>query len=344
MPESQATDNSWQADVSDIKLCSRPTNLYWENFCSELTEILDSASPINSKTPESLSTKPLYRGTKEWHPIEKRVFSDGFKARGDNLSILEHARSATGSNFIPTSPSKESSKRFTGRGRDNFLYKINRPAGAVNVMSALKKPLREGLIPKPEFDFYAAEKELAIPKEIKGHDVRGAWPVKDQKLGKFINNPYYLPPVYRTEQKLWLLGKRLGQIATVVALTQEGLDLLKVYNKSEKTGDYQPFYRESSRAIGGWTGAMQLGGILSTTAATTCAPLGLYGIVGCGFFGGLVGLVVGYQGGSEFTAWLFDKFVKADVNTLSKQKTPLRLMFFSPKGADNSSKLSLNNN
>ena len=262
----------------------------------------------------------LYRGS-ESHP--DKIFTNGFAAHGENPDLFSHLCHNDG-NFVSTSTSKEVAKKFPlyKSSGQAFLYEINAIEHGKDVSGVLRDARAKGTMGEGTYKAFSSEKEVAIPKAIKVQDIKGAWLVNintsissscepgtmmpkihevREVEGPFIPNPEYVPsgrtvPVPSRP----LMGARgVAHGLSGAALALDGISLYETYKSSKISGDYQSFFREGSRIMGGWSGAAAVGTAFAKTAATLCSPLGPYGPPVCGLVGGAVGSVLGYAAGSK---------------------------------------------
>jgi hypothetical protein len=124
----------------------------------------------NTITPES---ETYFRGDLR---IPEQIFLDGFNAKGDNYSLVDHVLNNPGdSAFISTSKDITVTVEF-----GDFAYEINTRLEGRDVNSEFNK--------NPNSN----ENEIAFPDHIPSVDIKGAYPVNnDGSLGDFIPNPNY---------------------------------------------------------------------------------------------------------------------------------------------------------
>lgn len=93
--------------------------------------------------------------------------------------------------------------------------------------------------------------------------------------------------------------KIAGRGMMVVGVTMDAVKLYQAYEASRQSGNYDGFFNEGTRIIGGWSGSIALGSVSAKLGATTCAPLGPVASVVGGVVSGIAGSVLGYQAGEK---------------------------------------------
>lgn len=288
---------------------------------------------------ESLKTDRThwYRGDKR--PPE-RIFEEGFKARGDNSNLLEHVHgNAKGpikdSAYISTSILEDAASRypkdFMGR---SYIYLLNPECSAVDVNKALVVEIDAGRMLREDVSCYLADHEMAIPYQIKKEHIKGAWIADSIALHRdlesidnlyareinkesFISNPHYVQPLSKTVASIKYTGKGL----TAVAIYFDTSRLWKAY----QSGDNEYFFSETTRVIGGWSGAVALGthwgkqGALNALRFTKHPGV----VLASGVVGAVAGSILGYTGGDLIGQNLYgDSSVWTDLYQTLKRLEP----------------------
>lgn len=262
----------------------------------------------------------LYRGA--WRRPDT-IFKEGFKPRGTNMNLFRHVISSDGSSaYVATSRSKTIASWFpnandlpAAAAGKKFIYQINPQLDAVNVAltnaNTAKATSLDSLLDSRVYQSFAkSEKEIAVPRAIEPHDIKGAWEVnvlESQNGSKvyqiinsdFIPNPQYQGPAKGSYVPLALVSsiKVASHIAIGVGATLDGLSLYQAYRSCEYAGNYEAFFNEGTRIIGGWTGAVIVGTQMSAMGSKWCRPLGPRASFVCSVGGGIVGSAMGYLGG-----------------------------------------------
>ena len=276
------------------------------------------------KDSSDVKIKWLYRGDSN---APQQIFTKGFKSRGASTNLLSHVNPIgedwyAESGFVSTTTSKEVAASFPKHpySEQSFLYEINFQKSGIDVKDALRPDVAQGRLHHEDWKIYAAEKEVAVPFKIHPADIKGAWEVdvfpssgqimESSTSGisdyediafhriikkNFISNPHYRSP----GSALVKAFKGVGFGLTAVAATLDAKSLYDAYQTSHESGNYDQFFHETARVVGGWTGAVAVGTTFAKAAAMSCAPLGPYGPPVCGFVGGMVGSVIGYTAGSK---------------------------------------------
>lgn len=274
------------------------------------------------KTPGDIKVSQLlFRGDGR-EPA--KIFAEGFTARGTNANVLSHVYPimdtsflVDDSAFIATSRSKEVAVKFPLLPKNEaFIYEINAPKSVVDIETALKPEVKSGRLLPEDFEYFKAEKEMVVPRRVKATDIKGAWPVEIREVmtdfgtahvrvehvrtikDTYIPNPQYCPPGSR----LLIAAKAAGHGMMAVGATLDALSLHQAYQDSDKSGNYDIFFREGARIIGGWSGAAAVGIPCAIAGAAACSFLGPGGAVVGGFAGGVAGSIVGYAGGEEMAS------------------------------------------
>jgi len=257
----------------------------------------------------SLHLNYLYRGDAK---TPGQLFGEGFWARGINPDLASHVEFCRDSAYISTSSSKKVAANYPLLSDKTFLYQINPQQNAIDIIK--KHEAGEIAIEPNRFDArYRGEHEQAVRLKISELDIKGAWAVEYGKVKQFIPNPSYVAPEgYLKAEKILNVAKNVGRGATAVAATVDGLRLNDQLEKSKKTGDYDRFFEESARVIGGWSGSAILSPVTARmavmltravqtarTSASLASPLGPVPTAWAAVAGGLVGSVVGYVAGSD---------------------------------------------
>ncbi len=284
------------------------------------------------KTPSDLQVKELlFRGDTR-HPSE--IFKQGFTAPGTSTCVYRHVQgyASETSAYISTSTSKEVAARFPKfLGQDQaFIYEINTQRKAINIERKLQADLQSYQL--EEFKYYIAEKEMAVPFKIKPNDIKGAWLVRLEAektnfgtpwestvyvrttTDTYLSNPDYLPP----GSTFLKTAKAVGHGVKIVGALLDSMSLHQAYQDSHQTGDYDIFFREGARIIGGWTGAAAVGIAFAEIGAVTGSGFGPIGTAVGGVGGGIVGSVVGYVGGGTLATNGFNAVAN---NTQSQVRT-----------------------
>lgn len=268
--------------------------------------------------PVLLSDSALKTDRSYWYRGDKRepsnIFNDGFKARGNNTSLIEHVHGNESgpikdSAYISTSILEEAATRyphdFIGR---SYIYLINPQKNGVDVNQALVLEIDAGRMLREDANFYLIDHEMAVPYQIKKEHIKGAWIAdslalshdldkidnlysREVRRDSFIANPHYVKPFAKTVASLRIAGGAL----TTLGIYLDTTALWEAY----KSGDNGRFFGETARVIGGWTGSIALGtkwGKESSLAAWrfTKNP-GL--TLASGVVGAVAGSVLGYTGG-----------------------------------------------
>jgi energy-coupling factor transporter ATP-binding protein EcfA2 len=288
---------------------------------------------------ESLKTDRThwYRGDKR--PPE-RIFEEGFKARGDNTNLLEHVHgNAKGpikdSAYISTSILEDAASRypkdFMGR---SYIYLLNPACSGVDVNKALVVEIDTGRMLREDVSCYLADHEMAIPYQIKKEHIKGAWIADSIALHRdlesidnlyareinkesFMSNPHYVQPLSKTVASIKYTGKGL----TAVAIYFDTSRLWKAY----QSGDDKYFFSETTRVIGGWSGAVALGthwgkqGALNALRFTKHPGV----VLASGVVGAVTGSILGYMGGDLIAQNLYgDSSVWTDLYQTLKRLEP----------------------
>lgn len=270
---------------------------------------------------------PLFRGDSR---APSKIFPKGFYAHGKDLDLLSHVFPGVcwsdTSGFVATSTCKDVASTFAvtasitnGNEHKAFIYEVNPQKSAIDVSKTLKKEFDAGKISEASYKGVFDEKEMAIPLKIEKKDIKGAWPIEiDLTEGqrkwvvgeKYISNPHYVAPLSTATKIL----KAVGHGATAVGFAFDGAHLFSAYQDSQKTGNFETFFDEGARIVGGWAGAVKLGppcaragalagGVVGGAIGSAIAgPVGAVigepvgSIVG-GVVGGIAGSTVGYLGG-----------------------------------------------
>ncbi len=269
--------------------------------------------------PKDVQVKQLwYRGDAK-SPDE--IFKKGFIARGTNLDVLSHVNPIGeqwfyDSAYVATSTSKNIAKQFPKDSLQAFLYEINAQRHGVDVSSSIHQAMNEKRMNTEDAKIYLQEKEMAVPHKIKPSDIKGAWQV-EVKLNEEFNcmeselfirslKDEYIPnPRYANAIAARILNtaKVTGHGLTGIGAILDGMSLFDSYELSKKMNDFDPFFQEGARILGGWSGAWALGTKFAARGGMiggrTFGPIGAaVGTVGTGIIGG----VLGYQGGGTLAA------------------------------------------
>ena len=319
--------------ISDMSFDSEKKELETERFehfstifeDGEGDEFSVSIPCILPKEVTEIEIKPWYRGDRR-EPM--RIFEEGFTSRGSNTNVLEHVLGneygpISDSAYVSTSISKEAATRYPERdlGR-SYIYLINPQRNAIDINPILVLEIDSGELIKEAADYYLADKEMAVPYQIKPKDIRGAWVAESAALSNsyekmsdlyqrtidpasFIRNPHHTMPYAKTTTGLKVAGGAL----TAVGIYLDTTGLFESYKNCEKSGNFHAFFTESARVVGGWNGAIALGhswGIQSAKYGLRFKHPGV--AIGCGVVGSLVGSVIGYMGGGVIVSETYDRF------------------------------------
>lgn len=265
----------------------------------------------------------LYRGDTQF---PRRVFNQGFQARGDDFNIFNHARDSSStyhsSGYISTSTSEHTAANFGLKKQSRgYLYEIEKPFGTVDVAQKVREGLtyEESVAKRAKdpafrqaFDNSAGESEFAVKRQIKTRNVKGAWSINVLhtpagepyfvRNSKFIPNPNYVPSGL-TVNKAWTFIKGVGIAVTGIAVYTDAMELKTSYRECEGSKNYTPFFDKSTSILTGWAGAAALG--LAVGAKITAATLPIAGPYApvCGMIGGAVASSIGYFAGRELSDW-----------------------------------------
>src|SRR3990167_3721717 len=270
----------------------------------------------------SVHIEPLYRGATRG---TSSAFSQGFASQGLNPDLMSHCFQGNKqftfseeSGYVSTSYSKLSAQEYakhkllSSKASKTYCYEINPHRNAVDVGGFLESELRAGRLSQSDYNFIAWEKEMAVPLKIEPQDVKGAWEMVYAKTGEavrgeYIHNPRYIPPLSQATDVL----KAVGRAGIAVGIAVDGTKLWYAFQDGQESGDYQIFFNEGARVVGGWSGAISLGSAGAKMGAVWLSPLGPGGsLVGSATLG-LVGSVVGYSIGGAISAEIESFFAKA---------------------------------
>ena len=257
---------------------------------------------------------PLYRGVTEGPEL---YFQEGFSAKGSNSSLLEHVLAAKDSAFVSTSKSLNAGKFFGEKnsgGKKIFVYEINRQNFGVDIFEKFSQDLQSGKISDPNaMHFITNESEVAVPERIYPKDIKGvriydADPINSKIVPgseNYVHNPNYVPPpLSKVAQQLQTGIKIAGRTGITVGAAVDTTNLCFAFYEGLETDDYQHFFNEGARILGGWTGALTLGTACGAKGALWCIPFGpgaqLVGGAACG----LAGSIAGYLAGGEIAQFV----------------------------------------
>jgi hypothetical protein len=157
---------------------------------------------------------------------------------------------------------------------------------------------------------------MAIPLHITAQDIKGAWLVEIDERSKdtvrtirsFAPNPAHVPS--NNVQYIRSAGLQIARLIihglSVLGFGIEAYNLYPVYQHGQKTGNYNPFYREVVRVTGGITGAMSVGTASAAIGAAAGLPFGPLGPPVAGLIFGLLGAMEGYCKGGIVAVALLD--------------------------------------
>ncbi len=287
-------------------------------------ERLGSGVVYFERYPVDFTLPDLFRGDAR---IPSQTFTAGFTAQGRDLDLYKHVNpffeqgeSYSKSAYISTSTAKEVAIEFPRHTPGiRYLYEIQGQPNARDVNAYLSN-LPESVLDPEDLEIMRMEKEMAVPKNIKASDIKGAWKIRTTEVlyapdfepfdftyvhkpvGEFIQNPGFQHRI--TTSEVFSSGWYQGLKTTARGVTALGLgvDTVSFYRSvvgSRNTRNYDYLANETSRIVGGWSGAAMLGAAGAKGGAILCSPGGPIGIAACSFLGGLGGAVVGYQTGSS---------------------------------------------
>lgn len=255
----------------------------------------------NNHHPAQISY--LYRGDSR---VPQSIHPEGFRARGSNPDLFLHVHSpvfeSSKSAYISTSTSKKVASTFPGGMEPHaFVYEINPQKKGINIGDALHPEMKTKLSAQ-DWKRYNAEQEIAVPKKINAHDIKGAWPVELKQVNgkyKYVIQDTFIPnPVYSAPgAKILQAAKMAGHAGMVLGAAMDGISLYQAYQNSKASGDYDPVFNEGARIIGGWSGAYVVGSAGARAGAALCLPLGPKGMALCATVGAIGGSLLGYFGG-----------------------------------------------
>jgi hypothetical protein len=154
----------------------------------------------------------------------------------------------------------EFAAKIFGKG---FVYEIN-PLNGIDVQNHLYDEFTEGRLRRILLDGLLSEKEVSIPHQIEPSNIKGAWEVRGSVesgrveyliSGEFIPNPQYQTS---TAVRLAQGAKVMGHAATAIGAGIDGYNLIQAYQNSQKSNNYQEFFKEGARIVGSWTAAIMM--------------------------------------------------------------------------------------
>ena len=269
------------------------------------------------------------------------IFCDGFSARGANLDLALHTYGELNdSAHISTTTELAVAKRFSlsgSLGNQGYVYEINPQKNAVDIVQKFAAQNNDYVN-----EYVNAEKEMAVPHKIKNTDIKGAWLIEEKtpidsnwipvQRKEYIPNPHYVAPFSKTRQVLKITGHGL----TVVGVFVDGVNLYLAYQQGLRDGSHESIITETTRVVGGWSGAIVLGTACSQAGSIYGAFLGPIGSLIGGAACGLMGSIAGYYAGGTFSVKLKEFIVEiAQKNGLSQlfaelPKSPLYLVAYPP--------------
>ena len=253
-----------------------------------------------------------------WYRGDKRepsnIFKEGFTARGNNQNLIEHIHGnefgpIKDSAYISTSTLEEAAVRypkdFIGR---SYIYLINPEKSGMDVNQALVVEIDAGRMLREDVNYYLVDHEMAVPYKIKKEHIKGAWIADSLALtndldsidslysreihrDSFVSNPYYKKPLSKTVASIRIVGSGL----TALGIYHDTTCLWEAY----RSGDEKRFFSETSRVIGGWTGAIALGKNWGKQGSSLALRFTKHPgiILASGVVGAVAGSVLGYTGG-----------------------------------------------